>query len=119
MAPGPSAEAVRDDVKRNVRVDSGNLQEKVDIRLHTIIYNLTDEMKRAMDVFTSLRVDLVLGGHIHLPYVSDTCARAKPAAPRPMYCVQAGTALSHRVRHGSPNSVNIIRWTPPADGAAR
>jgi hypothetical protein len=36
-----------------------------------------------------------------------------------MYCVQAGTALSHRVRHGSPNSVNIIRWSPPANGDAR
>jgi 3',5'-cyclic AMP phosphodiesterase CpdA len=63
--------------------------------------------------------DLVLGGHIHLPYVSDVCARAMPASPRPMYCVQAGTALSHRVRHGSPNSVNIIRWSPPANGDAR
>lgn len=62
--------------------------------------------------------DLVLGGHIHLPYVSDVCARAK-GAPRTMYCVQAGTALSHRVRHNTPNSLNLIRWTPPAPGAPR
>jgi 3',5'-cyclic AMP phosphodiesterase CpdA len=62
--------------------------------------------------------DLVLGGHIHLPYVSDLCARAKGTA-RPMYCIQAGTAFSHRVRHGTPNSVNLIRWQAPADGAAR
>jgi 3',5'-cyclic AMP phosphodiesterase CpdA len=62
--------------------------------------------------------DLVLGGHIHLPYVSDLCARAQ-ATPRPLYCVQAGTAVSHRVRHGSPNSVNMIRWTAPAAGERR
>lgn len=62
--------------------------------------------------------DLVLGGHIHLPYVSDLCARAG-GTPRALYCLQAGTAVSHRVRHGSPNSVNIVRWTPPAEGEAR
>jgi hypothetical protein len=60
----------------------------------------------------------VLGGHIHLPYVSDLCARAK-GTPRPMYCVQAGTAFSRRVRHGTPNSVNVIRWSPPGEGAER
>lgn len=62
--------------------------------------------------------DLVLGGHIHLPYVSDLCARAE-GTPRALYCVQAGTALSHRVRHGSPNSVNIIRWRAPSPGERR
>ena len=73
----------------------------------------------AVQAWARAGADLVLGGHIHLPYVSDVCARATPPAPRPMYCVQAGTALSHRVRHGSPNSVNIVRWTPPADSEAR
>ena len=73
----------------------------------------------AVQAWARAGADLVLGGHIHLPYVSDTCPRAQPAAPRPMFCVQAGTALSHRVRHGSPNSVNIIRWTPPAADAPR
>lgn len=62
--------------------------------------------------------DLVLGGHIHLPYVSDLCARAN-GTPRAMYCVQAGTAFSHRVRHGTPNSVNLIRWEAAAAGAER
>lgn len=71
----------------------------------------------AVQAWASAGADLVLGGHIHLPYVSDLCARA--SAARSMYCVQAGTALSHRVRHGSPNSINIIRWTPPSNGDAR
>ncbi len=73
----------------------------------------------AVQAWARAGADLVLGGHIHLPYVSDVCARAQVSAPRPMYCVQAGTALSHRVRHGSPNSVNVIRWNAPADGDAR
>jgi 3',5'-cyclic AMP phosphodiesterase CpdA len=73
----------------------------------------------AVQAWARAGADLVLGGHIHLPYVSDVGSLVKPAVPRSMYCVQAGTALSHRVRHGSPNSVNIIRWLPPANGDAR
>jgi 3',5'-cyclic AMP phosphodiesterase CpdA len=73
----------------------------------------------AVQAWSRAGADLVLGGHIHLPYVSDICSLVQPAAPRPLYCVQAGTALSHRVRHGSPNSVNIIRWSPPAEAAPR
>jgi len=72
----------------------------------------------AVQAWSAAGADLVLGGHIHLPYVSDVCARAE-GAPRTMYCVQAGTAFSYRVRHGTPNSLNLIRWQPPADGEAR
>ena len=49
--------------------------------------------------------DLVLGGHIHLPYVM-----ALEGLARPMWAVQAGTAVSSRVRAGVPNSVNLLRW---------
>jgi 3',5'-cyclic AMP phosphodiesterase CpdA len=73
----------------------------------------------AVQAWARAGADLVLGGHIHLPYVSDLCARADAGTPRPLYCIQAGTALSHRVRHGTPNSVNVIRWEPPANGDAR
>jgi 3',5'-cyclic AMP phosphodiesterase CpdA len=72
----------------------------------------------AVKAWSQAGADLVLGGHIHLPYVSDVCALVK-GAPRTMYCVQAGTALSTRVRHNTPNSVNVIRWNPPRPGAAR
>jgi 3',5'-cyclic AMP phosphodiesterase CpdA len=72
----------------------------------------------AVQAWARAGADLVLGGHIHLPYVSDVCARAKGAS-RAMYCVQAGTAVSHRVRHGTPNSLNVIRWEPPASGSPR
>jgi 3',5'-cyclic AMP phosphodiesterase CpdA len=72
----------------------------------------------AVQAWSRAGADLVLGGHIHLPYVSDICARAQ-GAPRAMYCVQAGTAVSHRVRHGTPNSLNVIRWEPPTIGSPR
>ncbi len=49
--------------------------------------------------------DIVMGGHIHLPYVL-----ALPGLARPMWAVQAGTAVSSRVRDGAPNSVNLLRW---------
>ncbi len=49
--------------------------------------------------------DLVMGGHIHLPYVMALRHDA-----RAMWAVQAGTAVSSRVRGGIPNSVNLIRW---------
>jgi 3',5'-cyclic AMP phosphodiesterase CpdA len=73
----------------------------------------------AVQAWARAGADLVLGGHIHLPYVADLCTRAESGTSRPMYCIQAGTALSHRVRHGTPNSVNVIRWQPPARGEAR
>jgi 3',5'-cyclic AMP phosphodiesterase CpdA len=72
----------------------------------------------AVQAWSAAGADLVLGGHIHLPFVSDVCSRAKNT-DRAMYCVQAGTATSHRVRHGSPNSVNIVRWRGPAPGELR
>ena len=75
--------------------------------------------EQAVQAWARAGADLVLGGHIHLPYVSDACAIADSRTSRPLYCVQAGTALSHRVRHGTPNSVNLVRWNPPADGSAR
>lgn len=60
--------------------------------------------------------DLWLGGHIHLPFVVDLRTRFAPLA-RPMWAVQAGTAVSSRTRDGVPNSVNLIEHTP--GGTAR
>lgn len=52
--------------------------------------------------------DLVLGGHIHLPFVRPL-HEAFPDCARALWAVQAGTAVSSRVRSGAPNSVNLIR----------
>lgn len=53
--------------------------------------------------------DLILGGHIHLPYVCALHERHDKVARR-LWAVQAGTAVSSRVRHGAGNSVNLIRY---------
>lgn len=63
----------------------------------------------AVKAWSRAGADLVLGGHIHLPYLSDLCA-LKVVPDGRTYCLQAGTAVSHRVRHGTPNSVNLIHW---------
>lgn len=51
--------------------------------------------------------DLVLGGHIHLPSLIPLHEQ-EPSLARPMWGLQAGTAVSSRVRHEAPNSVNLI-----------
>jgi 3',5'-cyclic AMP phosphodiesterase CpdA len=60
-------------------------------------------------------VDLVLGGHIHLPYVLALHERDR-TLPRPIWAVQAGTAVSSRVRHEADNSVNVVRTLDAARG---
>jgi 3',5'-cyclic AMP phosphodiesterase CpdA len=70
---------------------------------------LRGPLSEAMARWAEAGADLVLGGHIHLPYVMPLfgpTARLK----RRLWVVQAGTAVSSRVREGIPNSVNLIRW---------
>jgi 3',5'-cyclic AMP phosphodiesterase CpdA len=67
--------------------------------------NLLRGHARAAEAWAMAGAQLVLGGHIHLPYV-----RPLPApVGRPLWVVQAGTAVSHRVRGDTTNSVNLLR----------
>ena len=59
----------------------------------------------ALQCWSAAGLDLILGGHIHLPYILELQGLARPA-----WVVQAGTAVSSRTRLGAPNSVNILRW---------
>ena len=59
--------------------------------------------------------DVVMGGHIHLPYVCELSASVAGLGRR-MWCVQAGTALSSRVRREAPNSVNLLRYDADHSG---
>ena len=67
---------------------------------------------RAVRRWAAAGVDLIMGGHIHLPFV---CALRERYAdlPRPAWAVQAGTAVSRRLRNGFANSVNLIRYGGP------
>lgn len=71
--------------------------------------NLAGGRENAMRVWSQAGADLLLGGHIHLPYVAPLPARINQQGT---WAVQAGTAVSHRIRGGVPNSVNIIDWAP-------
>ena len=64
----------------------------------------------AVRAWAAAGADVVLGGHIHLPYVCELTASTPglAALPRALWCVQAGTALSSRVRREAPNSVNLL-----------
>ena len=62
----------------------------------------------AMRAWVEAGVDLLLGGHIHLPYVRPLRA-SEPTLPHAAWVVQAGTAVSRRVRGGVPHSVNLLR----------
>ncbi len=56
---------------------------------------------QALQRWGAAGVDLILGGHIHLPFVLPL--------PSGGWAVQAGTAVSARVRGTAGNSVNVIR----------
>lgn len=61
----------------------------------------------ALHAWQSAGVQLVMSGHIHLPFFLplDDAGRA--------WAVQAGTAVSRRVRGGAPPSVNLVRRVEP------
>jgi hypothetical protein len=67
--------------------------------------NLLRGHRAATPLWSAAGADLVMGGHIHLPYTL-----ALPGLARPLWVVQAGTAVSSRTRPGVPNSVNVVRW---------
>lgn len=67
--------------------------------------NLLRGHAAALQRWSEAGADVVMGGHIHLPYVM-----ALQGLARPLWVVQAGTAVSSRVRKGAPNSVNLLRW---------
>jgi len=55
----------------------------------------------ALHTWGAAGVDLIVGGHIHLPFVLPLASGG--------WAVQAGTAISSRVRADAGNSVNVIR----------
>jgi hypothetical protein len=67
--------------------------------------NLLRGHRKAARAWAEAGAQLVLGGHIHLPYVVPL----EVAGGAPLWVAQAGTAVSRRVRGSVPNSVNLIR----------
>ncbi|WP_428310370.1 metallophosphoesterase family protein [Hydrocarboniphaga sp.] len=72
-------------------------------------HNRLHNHEAAIRAWAAAGADLVLGGHIHLPYVRDL-RESYPDLSRKLWCVQAGTAVSRRVRFEASNSVNIVDY---------
>lgn len=71
--------------------------------------NLVHGHAQALQRWRAAGADMVLGGHIHLPYVLPLPApAAEGGRNRVLWVVQAGTAVSSRVRAEAGNSVNLV-----------
>lgn len=68
--------------------------------------------ERAIHTWAAAGADIIMGGHIHLPYICPL-HEAYPGLARPVWAVQAGTALSWRIRYEADNSVNVIHYDQP------
>lgn len=87
--------------------------QPVDVPEGTDEANLLRGHADAVPAWVAAGADVLMGGHIHLPFVRPL-SRRFPGLPRRAWCVQAGTAISHRVRGGMPNSVNLIEYDADA-----
>ena len=75
-----------------------------DVDTHAVLRRHEAAVRR----WTAAGMDAILGGHIHVPYVVPLRERYA-GLPRAAWCVQAGTAVSSRVRQEAGNSVNLLR----------
>jgi 3',5'-cyclic AMP phosphodiesterase CpdA len=74
-------------------------------------HNVAHGSDAAVRRWSESGADVVLAGHIHLPFVLPLHEHMAPL-PRPLWAVNAGTAVSSRIRHDAGNSVNVLRTSP-------
>jgi 3',5'-cyclic AMP phosphodiesterase CpdA len=89
------------------------VHQPVGVTLPSDQTNLLRGHRVATQAWAAAGADLVMGGHIHLPFVL-----ALPGLARRLWAVQAGTAVSTRTRCGAPNSVNLLRWGEAGAGGS-
>ena len=70
------------------------------------------QSKRALDAFTAMKVDMVLGGHLHRAYIGNSLdVYAGSDREHGIVIVQSGTSTSRRgrAREREKNSFNVLR----------
>lgn len=81
------------------------------------VHNRLHGHEQAITAWAQAGADIIMGGHIHLPYIAPLHEHY-PQLSRRCWVVQAGTAVSSRVRKMHPNSVNVIRHSQPLECVA-
>lgn len=71
-------------------------------------HNVAHGHEAAIESWAAAGADVILGGHIHLPFILPL-HELRPGLPRRLWAVNAGTAVSSRTRHDAGNSVNVLR----------
>lgn len=96
------------------RLDDGGLRVKIVVTHHPFLpppgdvgIDLVGRAARAIKVLDACNVDLLLAGHLHQGYAGDIRTHY-PDARRAMIAIQAGTAISHRMREGEANAYNYL-----------
>jgi 3',5'-cyclic AMP phosphodiesterase CpdA len=75
---------------------------------HSEDKNVAHGHAAAIRAWADAGADMILGGHIHLPFVLPL-HESTPDLPRRLWVVNAGTAVSSRIRQDAGNSVNVLR----------
>jgi 3',5'-cyclic AMP phosphodiesterase CpdA len=74
-------------------------------------HNVAHGSELAVRSWAAAGADVLLAGHIHLPFVLPLHEVMRPL-PKSLWAVNAGTAVSSRVRYDAGNSVNVLRTSP-------
>lgn len=85
------------------------LHHPLDCKNPVDIKNLLLNSKQTLEICHNYNVDLIVGGHIHDPFVSLSKDRY-PEIETPMILSVAGTCLSYRTRRNAPNSFNSYEF---------
>jgi 3',5'-cyclic AMP phosphodiesterase CpdA len=77
------------------------------------VHNVAHGSGAAVRRWSESGADVILAGHIHLPFVLPLHETMAPLS-RPLWAVNAGTAVSSRIRYDAGNSVNVLRTSREA-----